>query len=68
MGLKLVGFLRPCTSLGLFLMRTGNRLLEPTTHIDDEYSKAGMRDPKILITTSRDPSSRLMQFAKVSDC
>jgi hypothetical protein len=38
---------------------------EPTTHVDDEYSKAGMRDPKILITTSRDPSSRLMQFAKV---
>lgn len=40
---------------------------EPTNHIDDEYSKAGMRDPKILITTSRDPSSRLMQFAKVSN-
>ncbi|KAI9034397.1 anticodon-binding protein [Hyaloraphidium curvatum] len=37
---------------------------EPTTHIDDEYSRAGLQDPKILITTSRDPSSRLMQFAK----
>ncbi|KXS10889.1 Brix-domain-containing protein [Gonapodya prolifera JEL478] len=37
---------------------------EPTSHIDDEYSTAGMRDPKILITTSRDPSSRLLQFAK----
>lgn len=36
----------------------------PRTHIDDEYAHAGERDPKILITTSRDPSSRLTQFAK----
>ncbi|KAJ3099067.1 snoRNA-binding rRNA-processing protein imp4 [Phlyctochytrium planicorne] len=36
----------------------------PTTHIDDEYSMAGHKDPKILITTSRDPSSRLLQFSK----
>jgi hypothetical protein len=34
------------------------------THVDDEYAHAGERDPKILITTSRDPSSRLTQFAK----
>lgn len=33
-------------------------------HIDDEYSKAGVVDPKILITSSRDPSSRLTQFLK----
>ena len=39
--------------------------LAPTNHIDDEYSMAGLKDPKILITTSRDPSSRLQQFAKV---
>lgn len=32
------------------------------THIDDEYASAGIRDPKICITTSRDPSSRLKQF------
>jgi U3 small nucleolar ribonucleoprotein protein IMP4 len=37
---------------------------EPNSHIDDEYARAGERDPKILITTSRDPSSRLSQFAK----
>ncbi|CAG8470964.1 9641_t:CDS:2 [Ambispora gerdemannii] len=37
---------------------------EPTTHIDDEYARAGEHDPKVLITTSRDPSSRLQQFAK----
>jgi U3 small nucleolar ribonucleoprotein protein IMP4 len=39
---------------------------EPTTTIDDEYQRAGEVDPKILVTTSRDPSSRLTQFAKVS--
>jgi U3 small nucleolar ribonucleoprotein protein IMP4 len=39
---------------------------EPLTHIDDEYAQAGLEDPRILITTSRDPSSKLAQFAKVS--
>ncbi|KAG6837543.1 hypothetical protein H0H93_007724 [Arthromyces matolae] len=37
---------------------------EPTTHIDNEYSRAGTQDPKIVITTSRDPSSKLLQFTK----
>lgn len=32
---------------------------------DDEYRFAGSKDPKILLTTSRDPSSRLNMFAKV---
>lgn len=36
----------------------------PRDHIDDEYARAEERDPKILLTTSRDPSSRLVQFAK----
>jgi U3 small nucleolar ribonucleoprotein protein IMP4 len=36
----------------------------PRTHEDDEYARAGERDPKVLITTSRDPSSRLTAFAK----
>lgn len=31
---------------------------------DDEYYALGTREPKVLITTSRDPSSRLNQFAK----
>ncbi|XP_063607222.1 U3 small nucleolar ribonucleoprotein protein IMP4-like [Penaeus indicus] len=35
-----------------------------TTNIDDEYRWAGVEDPKIIITTSRDPSSKLKQFAK----
>lgn len=32
--------------------------------IDDEYSKIGLYEPKVCVTTSRDPSSRLKQFAK----
>ena len=36
-----------------------------TSHIDDEYAWAGVNDPKIMITTSHNPSSRLKQFAKV---
>lgn len=40
-------------------------IIEPSTHIDNEYSRAGVNDPKIMITTSRDPSSKLLQFAKV---
>jgi len=31
---------------------------------DDEYRHGGSYEPKILLTTSRDPSSRLIQFAK----
>ncbi|KAJ2136778.1 snoRNA-binding rRNA-processing protein imp4 [Coemansia sp. RSA 678] len=31
---------------------------------DDEYARAGIYDPKIVVTTSRDPSSRLQQFSK----
>jgi len=36
----------------------------PRSHVDDEYGLAGTRDPKICVTTSRDPSSRLKQFMK----
>ena len=35
-----------------------------TSHIDDEYRWAGVEDPKIMITTSHDPSSRLKMFVK----
>ena len=37
-----------------------------TSHQDDEYRWAGVEDPKVTVTTSRDPSSRLKMFAKVS--
>eukprot|EP00268_Persea_americana_P031064 TRINITY_DN3017_c0_g1_i2.p1 TRINITY_DN3017_c0_g1~~TRINITY_DN3017_c0_g1_i2.p1 ORF type:complete len:323 (-),score=53.51 TRINITY_DN3017_c0_g1_i2:233-1201(-) len=36
----------------------------PRTHIDDEYANASERDPKILLTTSRNPSAPLSQFTK----
>lgn len=33
--------------------------------IDDEYSAlSGIADPKVVVTTSRDPSAKLLQFAK----
>ena len=35
-----------------------------STNVDDEYRWAGVEDPKVMITTSRDPSSRLKMFAK----
>lgn len=46
---------------GLWILCTG-----VSSHIDDEYRWAGVEDPKVLVTTSRDPSSRLKMFAKVS--
>lgn len=36
-----------------------------SSHMDDEYKWAGVEDPKLMVTTSRDPSSRLKMFAKV---
>jgi len=35
-----------------------------TAVIDDEYAAMGVRDPKVCVTTSRDPSSRLKAFTK----
>lgn len=32
--------------------------------MDDEYRNLGEKEPKVLITTSRDPSTKLGQFAK----
>lgn len=32
---------------------------------DDEYRWAGAEDPKVIVTTSHDPSSKLKQFSKV---
>lgn len=36
----------------------------PHSHIDDEYGNAGLIEPSVCVTTSRDPSSRLKQFCK----
>jgi U3 small nucleolar ribonucleoprotein protein IMP4 len=32
--------------------------------VDDEYAYMGVKDPKVIITTARDPSSRLVSFVK----
>lgn len=32
---------------------------------DDEYRWAGVENPKVMLTTSRDPSARLKKFVKV---
>jgi U3 small nucleolar ribonucleoprotein protein IMP4 len=38
---------------------------EDKKSIDDEYANIGSgREPKVCVTTSRDPSSRLKQFSK----
>lgn len=41
-------------------------LASSSSHLvmDSEYARAGVVDPVIMITTSRNPSSRLTQFAK----
>lgn len=36
-----------------------------TDNVDDEYRWAGCDDPTIVVTTSREPSSKLKMFAKV---
>ena len=36
-----------------------DKTIAARTHIDDEYEEAKFRDPKILVTTSRDASQRL---------
>lgn len=38
--------------------------IENREAVDNEYANVGTRDPKVCVTTSRDPSSRLKQFAK----
>jgi len=37
---------------------------KPSDGIDSEYANAGVADPKVLVTTSHDPSSKLTQFLK----
>jgi hypothetical protein len=41
------------------------RQIEKRAKLDDEYATAGVSDPLIMLTTSREPSSRLAQFVKV---
>jgi len=39
-----------------------DKTLIARSHVDDEYEDAKFRDPKLFITTSRDPSQRLISF------
>ncbi|KAK4944054.1 snoRNA-binding rRNA-processing protein imp4 [Elasticomyces elasticus] len=42
-----------------------DRTVEEELELDDEYAHlSGVVDPRVLVTTSRDPSSRLSSFAK----
>ncbi|KAF1956361.1 Brix-domain-containing protein [Byssothecium circinans] len=42
-----------------------DRTVEEELGLDDEYNQlSGVVDPRVLVTTSRDPSSRLSTFAK----
>ena len=41
-----------------------DKTLHARSHIDDEYEESNYRDPKIFITTSRNPSQRLVSFQK----
>jgi len=41
-----------------------DRTKEQRSAMDDEYAYMGVKDPNVLLTTSRDPSSRLLQFLK----
>lgn len=41
-----------------------DRTKQQRSTVDDEYAFIGVKDPQVLITTSRDPSSRLTQFLK----
>jgi U3 small nucleolar ribonucleoprotein protein IMP4 len=34
------------------------------THVDDEYAMIGLQEPRVCVTTCREPSSRLKQFVK----
>ena len=40
------------------------RTIMARSHMDDEYEEAKYRDPKIFITTCRNPSQRLVTFQK----
>ena len=44
------------------LALTDKNTMVARSHIDDEYEDAKYRNPKILVTTCRDPSQRLVSF------
>jgi len=55
---------RDATNLKKFVELDDDETKELRTTIDDEYAMAGVEDPRVLVTTSRDPSGKLMEFTK----
>ncbi|CAB4057973.1 IMP4 [Lepeophtheirus salmonis] len=45
-------------------LNSGSGGVDTRNSQDDEYAWAGVSDPKVMLTTSRDPSSRLKKFVK----
>lgn len=56
-----------CTHVSVFVSVDSSAVVcaGVSSHMDDEYKWAGVEDPKVMVTTSRDPSSRLKMFSKV---
>jgi U3 small nucleolar ribonucleoprotein protein IMP4 len=55
---------RDAVTLKKFVELDDEETAKLRTTVDDEYALAGVEDPKILVTTSRDPSQKLMEFTK----
>ena len=55
---------KDATNLKKFVELDDDETKELRTTIDDEYANAGVEDPRILVTTSREPSGKLMEFVK----
>lgn len=55
---------KDAVTLKKFVELDDDRTKRLRTTVDDEYALAGVSDPKVLVTTSRDPSGKLMEFTK----
>jgi U3 small nucleolar ribonucleoprotein protein IMP4 len=64
-GEQLPGHLRKdATILKKFVELDDDATKHARTTVDDEYASAGVTDPRVMVTTSRDPSQKLLEFAK----
>ena len=55
---------KDAVSLKKFVELDDDQTKDALNNIDDEYALAGVEDPKIFVTTSREPSQKLLEFAK----
>ena len=64
-GEQLPGHLRKdATALKKFVELDDDETKRIRSTVDDEYANAGVQDPRVMVTTSRDPSQKLLEFAK----